>query len=184
MKKCIGIGIVLELQFIIGQLPPGRLLTRTTPHWTTPTRIISHHFPLDNSHRMTLHQDDSPLDYSHLDESLYQDNSQLRQLRSPLNNSHPDDSLPGRLPIRQHLLQPDWRPHQEDSPFGKLPTGQLPLGWLSTRTTPHWIVDTVDFQDFALINSYGFSPCWIEHLFLVIIIPRSSNLVENFLFYE
>ena len=40
------------------------------------------------------------------------------------------------------------------------------------------------FQDFALINSYHFSPCWIEHLFLIIITPRSSNLVENFLFYE
>ena len=39
------------------------------------------------------------------------------------------------------------------------------------------------FQDFALINSYLFSPCWIEHLFLIIT-PRSSNLVENFLFYE
>ena len=43
-------------------------------------------------------------------------------------------------------------------------------------------VDTVDFQDFALINSYFFSPCWIEHLFLIIITPRSSNLVENFYF--
>ena len=40
------------------------------------------------------------------------------------------------------------------------------------------------FQDFALINSYLFSPCWIEHLFLIIITPRSSNLVENFLYYE
>ena len=40
------------------------------------------------------------------------------------------------------------------------------------------------FQDFALINSYLFSPCWIEHLFFVIITPRSLNLVENFLFYE
>ena len=29
-----------------------------------------------------------------------------------------------------------------------------------------------------------FSPCWIEHLFLIIMTPRSSNLVENFLFYE
>ena len=36
-----------------------------------------------------------------------------------------------------------------------------------------WTVDTVDFQDFALINSYLFSPCWIEHLFLIIITPRS-----------
>ena len=40
------------------------------------------------------------------------------------------------------------------------------------------------FQDFALINNYIFSPCWIEHLFLIIITPRSSNLVENFLFYK
>ena len=39
------------------------------------------------------------------------------------------------------------------------------------------------FQDFALINSYLFSPSWIEHLFLIIT-PRSSNLVENYLFYE
>ena len=43
---------------------------------------------------------------------------------------------------------------------------------------------TVDFQDFALNNSYLFSPCWIEHLFLITITPRSSNLVENYLFYE
>ena len=40
------------------------------------------------------------------------------------------------------------------------------------------------FQDFALINSYLFSPCWIEHLFRIIITPRSSNLLENFLIYE
>ena len=40
------------------------------------------------------------------------------------------------------------------------------------------------FQDFALINSYFSSPYWIEHLLLIIITPRSSNLVENFLFYE
>ena len=30
-------------------------------------------------------------------------------------------------------------------------------------------------QDFALINSYHFPPCWIEHLSLIIITPRSSN---------
>ena len=53
-------------------------------------------------------------------------------------------------------------------------------GWPNKNGT----VDTVDFQDFALINSYLFSPCWIEHLFLIIITPRSSNLIENFLFYE
>ena len=40
------------------------------------------------------------------------------------------------------------------------------------------------FQDFALINSYLFSTCWIEHHFLIILAPRSSNLVENSLFYE
>ena len=40
------------------------------------------------------------------------------------------------------------------------------------------------FEKFALINSYRFTPCWIEHLFFIIITPRSSNLVENFLFYE
>ena len=41
---------------------------------------------------------------------------------------------------------------------------------------------TVNFQDFALINSYLCSPCWIEHLFLFIITPRSFNLVKKFLF--
>ena len=33
------------------------------------------------------------------------------------------------------------------------------------------------FQDFALINSYLFSPCWIEHLFLIIT-RIELNLVE------
>ena len=33
---------------------------------------------------------------------------------------------------------------------------------------------TVDFQDFALINSYLFSPCWIEHLFLIIYIYNTK----------
>ena len=41
------------------------------------------------------------------------------------------------------------------------------------------------FRTLLAINSYLFSPpCWIEHLFLMITTPRSSNLVENFLFYE
>ena len=40
------------------------------------------------------------------------------------------------------------------------------------------------FRTLLLINSYLFSPCWIEHLFLIIITPRSSNLVEKCLFYE
>ena len=48
----------------------------------------------------------------------------------------------------------------------------------------HGTVDTVDFQDFARINIYLVSLCWIEPLFLIIITPRSSNLVENFLVYE
>ena len=39
---------------------------------------------------------------------------------------------------------------------------------------------TVDTVDFALINSYVFLPCWIEHLFLIKTTPRSLNLVENF----
>ena len=38
-------------------------------------------------------------------------------------------------------------------------------GWPTKNGT----VDTVNFQDFALINIYLFSPCWIEHLFLIII---------------
>ena len=46
------------------------------------------------------------------------------------------------------------------------------------------ITEQSSFQDFALINSYLFSPCWIEHLFLIIITPRSSNVVTNFSFYE
>ena len=43
---------------------------------------------------------------------------------------------------------------------------------------------TVNFQDCALINSDLFLPCWIEHLFFIMITPRSSNLVENLLFYS
>ena len=35
-------------------------------------------------------------------------------------------------------------------------------------------VDTVDFQDFALINSFFFPPGWIEQLFFI----------ENFSFHE
>ena len=40
------------------------------------------------------------------------------------------------------------------------------------------------FQDFTSNQQLFSSPCWIEHLFPIIITPRSSNLVENFLFYE
>ena len=46
------------------------------------------------------------------------------------------------------------------------------------------ITEQWGFQDFALINSSFFLPCWIEHLFLIIMTPKSLNLVENFLFYE
>ena len=45
-------------------------------------------------------------------------------------------------------------------------------------------VDTVDFSGLCSNQQLSFSPCWVEHLFLIIITPRSSNLVENFLFYE
>ena len=34
------------------------------------------------------------------------------------------------------------------------------------------------------VDSDIFFSVWIEHLFLIILTPRSSNLVENFLFYE
>ena len=43
---------------------------------------------------------------------------------------------------------------------------------------------TVDFSGLCSDQQLFFSPRWIEHLFLIIITPRSSNLVENFLFYE
>ena len=55
-------------------------------------------------------------------------------------------------------------------------------GW-HKKKNPEQSIQSI-FQDFALINSYLFSPCWVEHLFLIIITPISSNLVENFLFYE
>ena len=40
------------------------------------------------------------------------------------------------------------------------------------------------FSGLCSDQQLSFSPCWIEHLFLIIITPRSSNLVENFLTYE
>ena len=43
---------------------------------------------------------------------------------------------------------------------------------------------TVNFFRTLLDEQLVFSPCWIEHLFLIIMTPRSSNLVENFSFYE
>ena len=45
-------------------------------------------------------------------------------------------------------------------------------------------VDTVDFLGLCSEQQLFFAPCWIEHHFLIIITPRSSNLVEKFLFYE
>ena len=43
---------------------------------------------------------------------------------------------------------------------------------------------TVNFLGLCSDEQLFFSPCWIEHLFVIIMTPRSSNLVENFLFYE
>ena len=43
---------------------------------------------------------------------------------------------------------------------------------------------TVDFLGLCSDQQLSFSPCWIEHLSLIIITPSSSNSVENFLFYE
>ena len=65
---------------------------------------------------------------------------------------------------------PSWYP--ESLRKGKLSATQIAN--IYTRVAPK----------IALINSYLCSPCWIEHLFLIKITPRSSNLVENFLFYE
>ena len=45
-------------------------------------------------------------------------------------------------------------------------------------------VDTVDFSGLCSNQQLFSSACWIEHLLPIIITPRSSNLVENFLFYE
>ena len=53
-------------------------------------------------------------------------------------------------------------------------------GWPPKNRT----VDTVDFSELCSDQQLSISPCWIEHLFLFIITPRSSNVVENFLFYE
>ena len=50
--------------------------------------------------------------------------------------------------------------------------------------TPKKKHGTVNFLGLCSDQQLSFSPCWIEHLFLIIITPRSSNLVENFLFHE
>ena len=50
-------------------------------------------------------------------------------------------------------------------------------GWPNKNGT----VDTVDFSGLCSDQQLSFfSPCWTEHLFLIIITPRSSTLVENF----
>ena len=53
-------------------------------------------------------------------------------------------------------------------------------GWPRNNGT----VDTVNFSGLCSNQQLFSSLCWIEHLFPIIITPRSSNLVENFLFYE
>ena len=53
-------------------------------------------------------------------------------------------------------------------------------GWPTKNET----LDTVDFSKLCSDQQLSFSPCWIEHLFLILITLRSSNVVENFLFYE
>ena len=53
-------------------------------------------------------------------------------------------------------------------------------GWPRNNGT----VDTVDFSELCSNQQLFSLPSWIEHLFHVIITRRSSNLVENFLFYE
>ena len=57
---------------------------------------------------------------------------------------------------------------------------QVYTGWPKKNGT----VETVDISGLCSDQQLSFSPCWIEHLFFIIITPRSSNLVENFLFYE
>ena len=52
-------------------------------------------------------------------------------------------------------------------------------GWPRSNET----VDAVEFSGLCSNQQLFSSPCWIEHLF-PIITPRSSNLVDNFLFYE
>ena len=131
---------------------------------------------------------------------------------APLDNSHPDDSPPGQLPTRTTPHQDNFPLGQLSTTYipigttahlswwciilvGNCPDGELSniVGNCPGGQFSWWGVvipggppknGTVDFQDFTLINSYLFSLCWIEHLFLIIITPRSSNLVRNFLFYE
>ena len=61
-----------------------------------------------------------------------------------------------------------------------MPSFGLYTGWPRNNGT----VDTVDFSELCSNQQLFSSPCWIEHLFPIIITPRSSNLVENFLSYE
>ena len=69
-----------------------------------------------------------------------------------------------------------------DSPVGISIAAYIYIytGWPRNNGT----VKTVDFSGLCSNQQLFSSPCWIEHLFPIIITPRSSNLVENFLFYE
>ena len=51
-------------------------------------------------------------------------------------------------------------------------------GWPKTKRNSRF------FRTLLWSTVIFFAPCWIEHLFLIVITPRSSNSVENFLFYE
>ena len=53
-----------------------------------------------------------------------------------------------------------------------------------THTHTHTHTEQSIFLGLCSGQQLSFSPCWIEHLVLIIITPRSSNVVENFLFYE
>ena len=71
----------------------------------------------------------------------------------------------------QHFLKDWWKFIQ---------IHQYYTGWPRNNGT----VDTVDFSGLCSNQQLFSLLCWIEHLFPIIITPRSSNLVENFLFYE
>ena len=54
------------------------------------------------------------------------------------------------------------------------------IGWPRNNGT----VDTVKFSGLCSRQQLFSSPCWKEHLFPIIITPRSSSLGEKFLSYE
>ena len=53
----------------------------------------------------------------------------------------------------------------------------IPGGGLKNRT-----VDTVDYSGLSSDQQLSFSLCWIEHLFLIIMTPRSSIWLRTFYF--